>query len=116
MLYQTSRQALLDSGMTASGTDHSNAFEDAVLSFACNDFEIIDYFFPKDLPLSKGHYYSDAVNLLMILYYKQDHLLDEALKRADKLFIKNLIIKSKYWQNVQFQLLLRRFGESSVTV
>ncbi|MDX9852858.1 MAG: hypothetical protein RBS81_03620, partial [Tenuifilaceae bacterium] len=54
VLYQTSRQNLLNKGILASGTDHCNVFFDAINAFSCNDFVIINYFFPKHLPQSKG--------------------------------------------------------------
>jgi hypothetical protein len=97
VLYQTSRQKLLDRSMTASGTDHANVLMNAACAFACNDFEIIDYFFPKVLPLSKGRFYTEvSVNLLKILYYKQDNLLDEALKKAGKFLSKKITSWEKY--------------------
>jgi hypothetical protein len=36
-------------------------------SFACNDFEVVDHFFPKRLPHSKGTYYAEvSTNLLKV--------------------------------------------------
>ncbi|MGB4811818.1 MAG: hypothetical protein WBP13_04975 [Methylophilaceae bacterium] len=84
VLYQTSRQALLSSGMTASGSDHCNLLLDAITAFACNDFEVIKYFFPKKLRHSKGTYYTEvSVNLLKVLYYQENELKDKALKKAE---------------------------------
>ena len=97
VLYQTSRQELLNSGMTASGTDHCNVLMNALSSFACNDFEVIEYFFPRELPLSKGRFYTEnSVNLLKILYYKENHLLDETLTKVQKFLGKKITLWEKY--------------------
>ena len=97
VLYQTSRQNLLNSGMLASGTDHCNVLMKALSSFACNDFEIIDHFFPKNLQLSKGTYYTEvSVNLLKVLYFKEAELKEEALKKADKFLSKKITSWEKY--------------------
>ncbi len=97
VLYQTSRQELLDSGMTASGTDHCNVLLDITNAFACNDFEVIDYFFPKNLPHSKGRFYTEiSVNLLKVLYYKENELKAEALQKAEKFLSKKITNWEKY--------------------
>ena len=97
VLYQTSRQKLLNSGTTASGTDHCNVLMDTLSAFACNDFEVIDCFFPKNLAHSKGTYYTEvSVNLLKVLYYKEFELKDEALKKADKFLSKKITYWEKY--------------------
>ncbi|SHE54509.1 hypothetical protein [Pedobacter caeni] len=97
VLYQVTRQRLLDSGMTASGTDHSNVLMTAASAFACNDFEIINHFFPKELPHSKGIYYTEvATNLLKVLYYKEDELHDGAIEKADKFLSKKITTWDKY--------------------
>ncbi len=97
VLYQTSRQKLLDRGMTASGTDHCNVLLSATNSFSCNDFEVIDHFFPRSLQHSKGTYYTEvAVNLLKVLYFKETELKDEALKKADEFLVKKITLWEKY--------------------
>lgn len=97
VLYQTSRQKLLNKGTLASGTDHCNVLMNTTNSFSCNDFEVIDYFFPKNLPQSKGTYYTEvSVNLLKILYYKQFELKDEALTKADKFLQKKTTLWEMY--------------------
>jgi hypothetical protein len=97
VLYQTSRQRLIDSGSTASGTDHCVAFYDALNSFACNDFEIIDHFFPKSLPHSKGAWYTEvSVNLLKVLYYHETGQKESALQKAEKFLSKKITSWEKY--------------------
>ncbi|WP_121665763.1 hypothetical protein [Mesonia aquimarina] len=97
VLFQTSRQKLLNRSILASGTDHCNVLFDAFSSFSCNDFSIIDYFFPKDLPQSKGKFYTEvSVNLLKVLYYEQKQFQDEALEKANKFLSKKNIGWEKY--------------------
>jgi maltose-binding protein MalE len=103
VLYQTGRQKLLDSGMMSSGTDHCHVLLNVLNTFACNDFSVIDYFFPKNLEHSKGKFYTEvSVNLLKVLYYHEDNLKDEALKKAEiflskknKLFAQNVVLYFK---------------------
>lgn len=84
VIFQTSRNQLLHRATLASGTDHCLSLMDVLSAFSCNDFEIIDSFFPKNL-FSEGVYFSSiCVNLLTVMYYKQDDLAQEALQRADK--------------------------------
>jgi hypothetical protein len=91
VLFQTSRQSLLNSGMLASGTDHCNVFFNTLRSFSCNDFKIIDHFFPKELPQSKGKFYTEvSVNLLKIMYYSDTQFEGEALDKADKFLSKKV--------------------------
>jgi hypothetical protein len=91
VLFQTSRQSLLNSGMLASGTDHCNALFNSLRSFSCNDFKVIDHLFPKELPQSKGKFYTEvSVNLLKILYYNDKKFKDEALEKTDKFLTKKV--------------------------
>ena len=97
VLFQTSRQSLLNRGMLASGTDHCNVFFNALRSFSCNDFNVIDHFFPKNLPQSKGKFYTEvSVNLLKVLYYKEKQFEVEALEQADKFLSKKITAWEKY--------------------
>ena len=97
VLYQTSRFKLLHRGTIGSGTDHCVALMNTLSAFACNDFGVIDYFFPKNLAHSKGTYYTEvSVNLLKVLYYKETALKDEALKKADKFLLKKISVWEKY--------------------
>lgn len=97
VIYQTSRHSLLNRGGLASGTDHCNMLMDATSAFSSNDFVIIDHFFPKNLPHSKGRYYTEvAVNLLKVLYYKEEELKAEALEKADKFLQKKISLWEKY--------------------
>lgn len=96
VLYQVSRQKLLRSAMTASGSDHCNALLDAASSFACNDFDVIPYFFPQYLPHSKGTFFTEvSVNLLRVLYYKEEALKEDALKKATKFLEKKVTLWEK---------------------
>jgi len=91
VLFQTSRQSLLKRGMLASGTDHCNVLFNSLRSFSCNDFKVIDHFFPKELPQSKGKFYTEvSVNLLKILYYNDKKFKDKALEKADKFLAKKV--------------------------
>jgi len=91
VLFQTSRQSLLNSGMLASGTDHCNVLNNVLRSFSCNDFKVIDHFFPKELPQSKGKFYTEvSVNLLKIMYYNDKQFEVEALDKANKFLSKKV--------------------------
>ncbi len=97
VLCQTSRQSLLNSGLLASGTDHCNVLMKVLSAFSCNDFEVIDYFLPKNLAHSKGKYYTEvSVNLLKVLYFKEFELKEEALQKADKFLSKKITAWEKY--------------------
>jgi|GEM_PF-364857 len=113
VLYQTSRQRLLNRGMTASGTDHCNVLQDALSAFSCNDFEVIDYFFPKNLQHSKGKYYTEvSVNLLKVLYFSETQKKDEALKIADKFLLKKMTAWERY-VILYFRALIDRDAENA---
>jgi hypothetical protein len=97
VLFQTSRQELLNRGMTASATDHCNVLRNALAAFSCNDFEVIDYFFPKNLQHSIGKYYTEvSVNLLKVLYFNETELKEEALIIAEKFLSKKITAWEKY--------------------
>ncbi|UOP01200.1 hypothetical protein [Kingella potus] len=86
-LFQTSREELLKTCIFPSGTDHCHAFFESLSAFACNDFEVIESLFPAELPSGAGRYYTEnAVNLLKILYFGQEDLKEEALRKAEKIF------------------------------
>ncbi|MCL2309453.1 MAG: hypothetical protein FWC42_04135 [Proteobacteria bacterium] len=114
VLYQTSRQKLLDGGMTASGADHCRLLMDATSAFACNDFEIIDCFFPKELPHSKGVFYTEvSVNLLKVLYYKENDLREEAIRKANEFLGKKISLWEKYVVSYFLSLIDRNSEEAS---
>lgn len=97
ILYQISRQRLLNKAMLESGTDHCNVFFEILKSFSCNDFSTIENFFPKNLPLSKGKFYTEvSVNLLKVLYYKQKQFEIEAIEIANKFLQKKITMWEKY--------------------
>lgn len=103
VIFQTSRQELLDRAMSASGTDHCNVVFNVLKALACNDFEVIDAFFPKNLPLAKGQFYTEnVVNLLHILYYKQTDLQQETVTRAQKFLQKKITL----WEKCVVEFLL----------
>jgi hypothetical protein len=103
VLYQTSRQRLLEIEGTDSGTDHSSAFWDALNSFACNDFEVMGHFFPKSLPYSKGRYYAEvSTDLLTVLYYNETEMRRDALAKAEGFLTK----KSSSWDRCCVQYLV----------
>jgi len=85
VLYQTSRHKLLNLGMTASGGSHCHALMDVLSAFSCNDFEVIDHFFPQNLPHANGRFYTEvSVNLLRVLYYQEKRLKEEAIQMAQR--------------------------------
>lgn len=97
VIFQNSRQQLLNSGMTASGTDHCNAIFDAFSAFACNDFEIIEAFFPKDFAPAKGQFYTEnAVNLLQLLYYQKTDFQEEIIEKSQKFLTKKITLWEKW--------------------
>lgn len=97
VLFQSSRQSLLNKGMLASGTDHCNVFFNTLNSFSCNDFAVIDHVFPKELPQSKGKFYTEiSVNLLKILYYNQKQFENEAIEKANKFLSKKITAWEKF--------------------
>lgn len=97
VLFQLSRQSLLNKGMMASGTDHCNVLFNTLKSFSCNDFKVIDHFFPKELPQSKGKFYTEvSVNLLKVLYYKQKEFENEAIEKASKFLSKKITVWEKF--------------------
>ncbi|MGF6147008.1 Uncharacterised protein [Kingella potus] len=96
-LFQTSREELLKTCIFPSGTDHCHAFFESLSAFACNDFEVIESLFPAELPSGAGRYYTEnAVNLLKILYFGQEDLKEEALRKAEKFLQK----KKTAWERL----------------
>lgn len=82
VVYQTSRQKLLDHCTTA-GVPHNSILSDVLNNFAANEFQIINSFFPKEIPDGEGKFYTEIVaNIIKTLYYgtneKKPHLLDMA--------------------------------------
>jgi hypothetical protein len=113
ILFQTSRQSLLNRGILASGTDHCNVLMDTLCCFSCNDFEVIDYFFPKNLPHSKGKYYTEvSVNLLKVLYFNETQKKEEALIIAEKFLSKKITAWEKYVV-LYFKALIEQNGENA---
>jgi hypothetical protein len=114
VLYQTSRQRLIACAGIDSGTDHCIAFYDALNSFACNDFEIIDHFFPQNLPHSKGTWYTEvSVNLLKVLYYGETELKESALQKAGKFLSKKIATWDKYSVLYLMSLIDRNAADAS---
>ena len=97
VLFQSSRYKLLHSATMGSGTDHSLAFWELTNAFACNDFDVIDYFLPQHLPLSKGQYYFEvAANLLKGLYYNDSATKETAVRMTEKFLKKNIAQWERY--------------------
>ncbi|MCL1147325.1 hypothetical protein L2747_15070 [Shewanella marinintestina] len=93
VIFQSTRQRLLSSAITAGGTDHSSFYHNIMAGFACNDFEIIQSFAPADLPFCKYPYYNaPALNLVTSLYYQDQAKQAEALALAEKFLKKKLPI------------------------
>lgn len=96
-IYQSARQQLLNNALIASVHNHPFVLKEVLNSFACNDFDIVQNFFPKNLEHSKDLNYSAVtINLMMVLYYEQTELRDAALKIADKFLDKKTILWHKY--------------------
>ncbi|MCL1138209.1 hypothetical protein [Shewanella pneumatophori] len=91
VIFQSTRQRLLSSAITAGGTDHSSFYHNIVAAFACNDFEIIQSFAPADLPFCKYPYYNaPALNLITSLYYQDRAKQTDVLALAEKFLKKKL--------------------------
>ena len=91
VIFQSTRQRLLSSAITAGGTDHSSFYHNIVAAFACNDFEVMHTFAPADLPFCKYPYYNaPALNLITSLYYQDSAKQTEALALAAKFLKKKL--------------------------
>lgn len=114
VLFQVSKQMLLNSGMTGSGTDHCNVLLDILPMFAANRFEVIDSFLPQKLMLSKGTYYTEvAVNLIQVMYYNDKAYKDEALEKAEKFLTKKITLWEKFVVLYLIALLNRKHDDAS---
>jgi hypothetical protein len=114
VVYQTSRHTLLDQGMLASGSDHCNVLMEVLCALASNDYAVIDAFFPKDLPHSKGTYYTEvAVNLLRVLYHGENALKEEALSKATQFLTKKRTDWERYVVGYFVALVNRDASEAS---
>ncbi|MCK8045158.1 hypothetical protein MSG37_09685 [Shewanella sp. 1CM18E] len=91
VIFQSTRQRLLSSAITAGGTDHSSFYHNIVAAFAGNDFEVMHTFSPVDLTICKYPYYNaPALNLISSLYYQDRSKQTEALALAEKFLKKKL--------------------------
>lgn len=96
VLYQISKLRLLTSGITAGGVDHGTFYNSILNAFACNNFTIFERFFPKHLPFVKSPFYlAPAMNLLKIMYYKEDEQKPVVLAQARKFLTKKNPILDK---------------------
>ena len=103
-LWQTGRTKLMRGGLLASGTIYTDGILKGLFtSFACNDFSVIPFFVPKDLPLLKETYYPEnVINLLYALNYQDEERLFESLLLAQHfLRRKNELV----WKNFLFGFL-----------
>ncbi|MDR0537877.1 MAG: hypothetical protein LBH04_07555 [Tannerellaceae bacterium] len=98
VLYQTSRQNLLNQCMTASGGCCARILWDAPRSFACNDFEVIDCLFPRENPLfsDDSAYLDVSANLLRVLYYNEFEQQSAAVGKANSFLEKKHTLWAKY--------------------
>jgi hypothetical protein len=111
VLYQTSRQALLDDGMTA-GVSTGGMLFAALPGFACNDFAIIDALLPRDLPLSKENLYLEiSRNIFHTLHYQQKQRLDDAIEKAHAFLTKKQTSWTKAFVSYFLALASRNAGQ-----
>lgn len=81
VIYQNSRQALLRSATLASGMDHSSLLLHVFSSFSCNDFEVTQYFLPKNLMPARTTYFTQvALLLLLVVFYGRTELKKQAVE------------------------------------
>ena len=92
-IFQGNRLHIATTAALGSGADHGSFFVQAVLAFACNDYELIKKILPLSAGLSKNSYWKIMANLLMAVSYKDDDIKAEAvagameyLKRKRKLY------------------------------
>ncbi|MCT4614738.1 MAG: hypothetical protein N4A49_07680 [Marinifilaceae bacterium] len=91
LIYQVARHHLICGAMTGSGVDYSNSYFGLLCAFAANDFETIDIFLPKEIPLSKGNSFCElTANYIKILYYQQDEFADDLIEKSHKFLEKKI--------------------------
>lgn len=81
-MFQGNRLYIAATAALGSGEDHGRFFVQAVLAFACNDYELIKKILPMSAGLSKNSYWKIMANLLMAVFYKDDNIKSEAVAGA----------------------------------
>lgn len=82
VIFQTTRRKILDKCMTA-GTHEGFLLFEILCGFACNDFESVNYFFPKELSYFKDNFIMDiGANLLKMLFYDDKDSADLIIEKA----------------------------------
>ncbi len=98
VIFQSSRHRLLYYAMLGSGANHCVNFLRVLSSYACNSFEITEYFLPENLPQTKGTYYTEVcVNLLKVMFFNQEEFAATALEKADKFLKKKITTFEEYF-------------------
>ena len=87
VLYQYGRHRVLD--MNSSGYDNSSRFWAVMDGMACNDVDMLEKSFPKELGLCHNGYTTlvEASNLLYILWYKDEKSAQEVILRGNKILM-----------------------------
>lgn len=92
-IYQGNRlNAAWEAGL-ATGTDHGRFFFSSVLSFACNDYELIEKLLPCSIGNSVNDVCKEMANLLIAIYYKDGATQEQALAEARRYLSKK---RAKY--------------------
>ena len=81
-IFQGNRLHIATTAALGSGADHGSFFVQAVLAFACNDYELIKKILPLSAGLSKNSYWKVMANLLMAVFYKDDDIKAKAVAGA----------------------------------
>lgn len=97
VLFQTSRRLLLEQSIIHSSNDHSRLCWDIPNAFACNDFDIIESFLPRDLEAN-----SPLAVLMMLIYYKDENLKGNVFEK-----VKNILAcKIALWERYNLEYLV----------
>jgi hypothetical protein len=111
VLYQTSRKELLH--LMGGSNQASIFFYGGLSAFACNDFEIIPHFFPKETLSEDNHYLIISLNILKLMYYKMDNRKKEIIEKANICLNGKLKLWEKYFVSYFLSILDRNYEEAS---
>lgn len=81
-LYQGNRFDIAKKSCLACDADHGRFFVQAVLAFACNDYDIIKKILSDSEGVSTNSYFREMANLLMAVFYKNETMKDRAVAEA----------------------------------
>lgn len=87
-IYQENRMRFAYSATLNSSFDHGRYWINAVMAFACNDYELVGKMMPHKLGYSQNNYCSPIVNLFMAIFYRDSILAERALSEAEKFLSK----------------------------